>query len=238
MKNSGIHFPDSLSAKDLDAFLSYGWYRMGQGIFTTSYIMQEQVCYRVFWLRYSLSHLQENEAAKKIQKINRNFTVDILPLVITNEMEELFSLYKTGISFETSPSVKNWLYDDLKANVYDSYVVEVRDDALLIAAGIFDKGHMSIAGILNFYHPDYKKHSLGKFLMLQKINFAKQHRLLWYYPGYIVHGYPKFDYKLFAGKTASQLYSPELGKWFFYKEGLGDILAREIYAEDRDTYPL
>ena len=238
MKNSGIHFPETLSPKDLDAFLSYGWYRMGQGIFTTSYIMQEQVCYRVFWLRYSLSHLQQNSSAQKIIKLNKNFTVTVLPLVITSEMEDLFSLYKTGISFDSSPSVRNWLYDDAQENVYDSYAVEVRDKGLLIAAGIFDKGCKSIAGILNFYHPGYKKYSLGKFLMLQKMDFAKQNSLEWYYPGYIVHGYPKFDYKLFAGKSASQLFSPELGKWFFFKEGLGDSLAKESYEEEREPRSL
>ena len=56
--------------------------------------------------------------------------------------------------------------------------------------------------------------------MLQKMEYAKNLGMQWYYPGYIVYGYPKFDYKLFADKTAAELFIPELNGWMSYNPAL------------------
>ncbi len=225
MTEPGIYYPDHISALQLDAFLARGWYRMGQGIFTTNYIVQADVFYRVYWLRYDLKKLTESRTTRCIKHINRGFTVKILPLKVTAEMEVLFNLYKSGIDFEPAHSVKSWLYDAQQHNVYNSYMIEVRDGKKLVASGVYDLGNMSMAGIINFYDPAYKKCSPGKFLMLLKIQEAKALGLSWYYPGYIVYQYPKFDYKLFAGKSAAELYSPEANEWLAYREGLADEMA-------------
>jgi arginine-tRNA-protein transferase len=218
MTEPGIYYPPEIYPSQLDVFLAKGWYRMGQGIFTTNYIFQNNLFYRVFWLRYDLAQLSLGKKQQRILDINKKFTSRVVPFKLTAEMEDLFSLYKTGIDFEPASSVKNWLYDDGDINIYDSYLVELRDEDRLIAVGIFDKGVNSIAGILNFYDPAYRRYSPGKYLMLAKIQYAKEQGLAWYYPGYIVCGYAKFDYKLFAGKNAAELYSAERNEWFLYNE--------------------
>nr|GFD32934.1 hypothetical protein [Tanacetum cinerariifolium] len=53
--------------------------------------------------------------------------------------------------------------------------------------------------------PDYRKHSLGKYLLLLKTEYAREQQLAYYYPGYLVYGYSKFDYKLFASPEATEL---------------------------------
>ena len=40
----------------------------------------------------------------------------------------------------------------------------------------------------------------------------------WYYPGYIVQGLPKFDYKLFLDKSATEVFLPAEGSWIGYPE--------------------
>ena len=220
MTETEIYYPAILSGEQLDSFLEKGWYRMGQGIFTTDFVIQDENLYRVYWLRYNLNLLNRRESSKKIIKINRHFTTSILPLYISAELEELYAHYKTTLTFEPAASVQQWLLEEQTNNVYDTVVIEVRDRGRLIAAGIFDKGRQSIAGILNFYHPAYKKYSLGKYLMLLKIEYAHAEGKQWYYPGYIVQGYPKFDYKLFADKNAAELYIPEQNMWCRYAEGL------------------
>ena len=69
---------------------------------------------------------------------------------------------------------------------------------------------------MNFYHPDYKKYSLGKYLMLLKINHAKAMGKEWYYPGYIVPGNRRFDYKLFIGIEIAEIWVPESNNWLNY----------------------
>ena len=235
MTDPGIYYPDKLSPAQLDTFLAKGWYRMGQGIFTTNYILQEGKFYRVYWLRYNLLTWSMSKSSQKIWNANKRFTTEIVPLQITEELEELYTLYKTSLDFEPASSVASWLFDQHLSNVYDSWLVEVRDEGRLIAAGIFDKSKKSIAGILNFYNPSYGKSSPGKYLMLVKICAAKERKVLWYYPGYIVNGYPKFDYKLFAGKENSEIYIPELNEWRFYDpallESVGNIETSEEPGE-------
>lgn len=234
MEEPGIYYPETLNAEQLDILLARGWYRMGQGIFTTKYIIQEEKVFRVFWLRYDLLKIRQRKIQQKINKVNSAFTTTVLPITITEEMETLYTLYKSEIEFEPAESVRDWLYDQQEKNVYNSWAIEIRDNGMLIAVGIFDISSTSIAGIMNFYHPAYKKYSLGKYLMLQKIAYAQKQQLQWYYPGYIVYAYPKFDYKLFADKAAAEIYLPEIQQWCLYNADLLDELEKNVILEESD----
>ena len=219
MREPGVFYPLHLTGPELDVFLSMGWYRMGQGIFTTHGIFQEEQIFRVFWLRYNLQKLApDRKSSRKIIDNNSIFQTTIKSFTISQEMEALYELYKAGIDFDAASSVRQWLYDAGITNVFDTYIIEVRDEGVLIAVGIFDKGKKAIAGIMNFYNPLYKKYSLGKYLMLLKIKYAQEMKIKWYYPGYIVPGYPKFDYKLFVDKLAAEIFIPELNVWQIYDQ--------------------
>jgi leucyl-tRNA---protein transferase len=214
LQENYVYYPEQLTGEELDLFLSKGWYRMGQSIFTTHFISLDETTYRVYWLRYDLPGTILSHEAIRIQKLNRAFKICIKPFELTDELESLFQLYKTSIDFEAAQSIQFWLQGDQSGgNVFDTDIVEIRDNEKLIAAGIIDKGNISIAGILNFYHPDYKKYSLGKYLMLIKIQYATRSGMRYYYPGYIVKDYPRFDYKLFVDAQSAEIYLPETGQW-------------------------
>ncbi len=219
-----FYAPKHLSHSQLDEFLARGWYRMHQTIFTTNYIVDEEAHYRVFWLRYNLQYYIHTKSSRQLLARNSALSVVIHPFELTDELEELYSRYRNSISFDGAPSIKHWLfYEEQERNIYDSYLVEIRSDNRLIAAGVFDKGAQSIAGIMNFYDPEYKKYSLGKHLILLKVNYAIQKGYKYYYPGYLVYGYPKFNYKLFVGEEFTETYIPELKRWFPYTKQLLDI---------------
>jgi arginine-tRNA-protein transferase len=211
-----IFYPPRLFGKELDEFLSLGFYRMGQGIFSTHYLIVKEQVHEVSWLRYHIPSIRFSKSVNKINRHNNRFCTSLKPLSITGEMETLFSLYKTGIDFDPAVSVHHWLLEEQDHNVYDTYMIEVRDSNRLIAVGIFDKGENSIAGIMNFYDPAYKKYSLGKYLMLQKVKYAAAENIEWYYPGYIVKDYAKFDYKLFIDHSAASIYQPGKNQWVPY----------------------
>ena len=82
--------------------------------------------------------------------------------------------------------------------------------------GYFDEGAETTAGILNFYHPDYRKHSLSILLYFEEIRYAAQTGKRWFYPGYIATHYAKFDYKLLAGAGRMELLDVERGAWVPY----------------------
>ena len=73
------------------------------------------------------------------------------------------------------------------------------DGEQLVAASYFDLGENSIASILGIYHPNYAQYSLGYFTMLMEVAYGLEHGYRYFYPGYIVPGYSRFDYKLRVG---------------------------------------
>ena len=116
-------------------------------------------------------------------------------------------------------------------NVFNTYVIELRDGDRLIAAGIFDHGERTLAGILNFYDPAYRQHSLGKYLLLLKTDYARRLALDYYYPGYLVHGYPKFDYKLFACAAATEVFDSISGQWLPFSREAVAAKSAELLAD-------
>ena len=216
----------------LDSCLAMGYYRMQQNVFTTNIIFQEDEIMPVFWLRTPLNKIRVSSSLKEILRKNKNFDINIETFKNDEEIESLFLLYKSGIDFQTSSSVDAYLFDQTNANVFESIAIKIRDKGKLIAIGIFDKGRHSLAGIMNFYHPDYKKYSLGKFLMIQKIIYGLENDFEFYYTGYISTGTSKFDYKIFPNEEAMEIWHPFEMKWYPYqllnKEVLGEIFELQI----------
>lgn len=221
----------------LDDYLAIGWYRIGQIIFTTDYILQHEGWKRVFWLRFRLDTFCFRQKPKKLLQLNSCFDVQFKPLVLTEELESLYQVYLQQLDFEASPTLQSnffnyRLIEDPNHSVFDSELIEIRDHGRLIAAGIFDKGENSIAGILNFFDPAYKKYGLGKLLMLLKIKYALEKGMKFYYPGYIVAGWSKFDYKLFPDKESADIYDPLSQEWFSYSAALIEELKDNIPEPD------
>lgn len=197
----------------LDLCLNKGYFRMQQEIFTCHYIPFEDRLCPVHWLRIVLSDVQYGKSQLRLLRINEKFSVTVKPFALSAELEALYAIYRESINFDAPESVEACLLDGAVYNLFDTYTIEVRDEKKLIAVGIFDDGVQSIAGIMNFYHPEYRKQSLGKYLMLLKINYARIQRKTYYYPGYIVSNYPKFDYKLFACESATEVLDSRRGRW-------------------------
>ena len=87
------------------------------------------------------------------------------------------------------------------------------DGERLIGAGVFDVGKKSAAGVVSFYDPDYKSHSIGRFLIYKKIEYCKQKRIDFFYPGYFVKGIKAFDYKLEIGKDCLEYFDMSRRLW-------------------------
>ncbi len=215
MANNILLLKDA-NGKILDKYLSKGWYRSGKFVFTTRVVAptQEDV-YPVFWLRYNVIKVSHAAKNRKILDINKQFYVQVRKFTLTEELKELHRVYVNSINFTTAATLEDLLME-IPARRFESYVIEVRDNRQLIAAGIFDKGTNSIAGIINFYRPEYKKYSPGKYVMLLKHQYCIENNIPLYYPGYYSIGLSVFDYKLFLDKNATEVYLPDQNIWIPY----------------------
>jgi leucyl-tRNA---protein transferase len=228
MTESGIYYPEKMSHEQLDRLLDKGWYRMGSGVFTCHYIVQNDRFHRVHWMRYDLKKLNPRKQHPAIFKRNRLFDFNIEPFVLTDELEYLYRLYKKGIDFDPAPSVRDWLIKEGKTPPFDTRLITLRYQGNLMAAGVFDVAAKSLAGIMSFYDPAFRKYSAGKYLLLLKIEYAKSLGMNWFYPGYVVSGLPRFDYKIFPGEAACEIYVPELDQWSPYERDFVDRMAMDL----------
>ncbi|MEJ7586936.1 MAG: GNAT family N-acetyltransferase [Ferruginibacter sp.] len=214
-----IAYPQKLLPEELDKYLAGGWFRMRQSIFTTNFLHFSQRFYSAIWLRVVLDHSIHDKKYHTLHKLNKNFTTGIKKArapEIAAAHETLYQIYRESISFDVSPTLQELLIGNQTYNRFNTYVVNVYDDDKLIAAGFFDLGKESAAGITCIYHPAYKKYSLGKYLMYLKMDFCKQRRLKYFYPGYFVPGYKPFDYKIEIGKASLQYLQLSTQQWVPY----------------------
>ena len=169
-----VHCPELLSPDALDQYLERGWFRMGQTIFTTNFLNFKSHFYSAIWLRIPLPEFTTDKTQQKIFKKNKSFRVQIQQASITPEKEALFSIYRKSIPFEASASLHTLLFGKASHNIYNTYEINIFDNDTLIAAGFFDLGRNSAAGISSFYNPAYKKYTLGKYLIYLKIEYCKK----------------------------------------------------------------
>lgn len=211
-----ISYPLELGLEELDNYLANGWFRMRQAIFTTNFLQFHDVFYSAIWLRVPMAEFKEDKKFKILQKLNKAFRIEIKKSEskqFSDAHEQLFQEYRQAISFEVSTSLGELLLGNDSPSIFNTHEVNIYDGETLIAAGFFDLGKTAAAGITCIYHPDYKKHSLGKYLIYLKINFCLTQKLDYFYPGYAVPGYQPFEYKLTIGKSTLQYLQMASQQW-------------------------
>lgn len=214
--------PEEISSSDLDELLALGWYRMHQTIFTSSHVGLDEI-YRVHWLRYSINEIKDRTSHHRIRNRNKNFRFIIEDFgVLREDHVNLHKRYRSSIDFDGAWSIEECLFGEegTGRNIYNTKCISVFDQDKLIAGGYFDVGDKSAASILHFFDPLYKSNSLGKYLILLTIDYLKLNRYDFYYPGYVVEGLSKMNYKLFLGKELAQYFDPEMVAWQNFKESI------------------
>lgn len=225
--------PESITGDELDQLLALGWYRMHQYLFTCSHLGIEEP-HRVHWLRYAIREIRHHSSHRRIRNRNKNFRVTIENFTTLREdHRQLHQRYRSSIDFEGALSIEDCLFgEEITCNIFDTKCISVFDDDMLIAGGYFDVGDKASASILHFFHPHYKKYSLGKYLILITLDYLKLHGYNFYYPGYVVEGVAKMNYKLFLGKEEAQYFDPLTITWKYFEES---ILIRQTSAESPMT---
>ncbi|MFT4154636.1 hypothetical protein [Parafilimonas sp.] len=215
-----------------DKLLAAGYYRMQHLMFTCNetIINSDYKTIPVFWLRTAVQNAVLKSAAKSILKKCAGFKARILPASVDDETEALYAAYKKHVRFEASASCTSYLHQPEVPEPFDAMMIKVFDGNTLIAAGYFDKGYKAIAGIMNMYHPKYHSYSLGKLLILQKLQYALSENMQYYYTGYISTESTRFDYKTFPDPEAVEVLLPVEQVWTPYN-ALGKPFLEAYYAQ-------
>jgi len=206
-------FPLRITPEELDSYLAAGWYRMGQCIFTTDYVERDGEYFKTIWLRNRLKNYNSSISFQKLERRNKEFTTEIVPFNYNQNYELLFQKYRSSLPPGRAGDLHSFLIGDSPYMIFNSLVINIYDEGKLTGAGVFDLGKKSAAGISSFYDPEYKRCSIGRYLIYKKIEFCKQNGFDFFYPGYFVPGIRAFDYKLDIGKESIEFYDMDKDQW-------------------------
>ncbi|MEM6964413.1 MAG: GNAT family N-acetyltransferase [Bacteroidota bacterium] len=206
-----FHTPPTLYGDILDFYLVNGWFRSGQYIYTTKILNLEGKLYSPIRIRLPLVNYEFRKKLRKIWNRNQRFETIYRKAFISREKEELYQKHKLRFEGYISQTIKDSLQDGGETTIYDTYEVAVYDGGKLVAVSFFDLGEKSMASIMGLFDPDYAKYSLGFYTMLAEINYGKKQGFEYYYPGYVIPDYPKFDYKLRIGDC--EFYKAAADQW-------------------------
>jgi arginine-tRNA-protein transferase len=221
-----FHNPQSLHGELLDFYLANGWFRSGQYIYTTKILNFDGKLYSPIRIRLPLEGYEFRKSLRKIWNKNQQFSTVFRKAFISREKEELYQKHKLRFDGYVSQTIKDALQDGGETTIYDTYEVAVYDGEKLIAVSFFDLGNKSMASIIGLFDPDYSSYSLGFYTMLAEIKYGKKKGYKFYYPGYIIPNYPKFDYKLRIGEV--DFYKAKEDKWLPFPEMNNNDLPSEV----------
>jgi arginine-tRNA-protein transferase len=207
--------PDAYLPEDWDSAWARGWFRMRQHLFTTHFLGFDRQFYSAVWLRVDLSRWIRDKKFDQLRKLNKSFDIEFRRMDARGprlEQELLYQKYRRSLEFEPAPTLRDLLFGEERRGVFPTWEVNLYDGDL-IASGIFDVGGQAAGGIVCFYHPDYRKHSLGKYLIYAKMDWCRTRELDWFYPGYVAPGQPRFDYKLDLATEAIEYLELSTGLW-------------------------
>lgn len=195
-----LHTPLFIPPRELDNYLDKGWFRMGQMIFTCHILCFNNDVYSTVWMRLDLENFSFKKRMRKILNRNdRRFRVEIGEPYFEGDRQVLYEKHKQRFEGYIPNTLRESLFGLEEDNIFNTQEIAVYDGDQLVAISYFDIGSESMASIMGLFDPDYEKYSLGMYTMIKEVEFGMNNKLKYYYPGYVVPGYKKFDYKLRIG---------------------------------------
>jgi arginine-tRNA-protein transferase len=214
---------NKITLKEFDDYLAKGYFPSQQELNVSTHKWnihvdddEVHVINKLTPFRYVAEKVVLHKSQMRISKRNKYFRVEITDFnKITSALNEIYRKYIKHVTFHCNSGLKYKLglnNKDIKS-VFTQKVISIYNQDKLIAADIIYVGKESIASIICIYDPEYSKYSLGKYTMMMTIEYMKQNCYKYYYPGEMINGNDKNNYKLFLGIEAAYVYDFENEFW-------------------------
>lgn len=214
---------DCIGAEELDQYLSMGWFRMKQHVFTTEFLQMGLEFYDAIWLRNDLGAFRFPKWFAKMKR-NKRFRYEISAFHPKPEHEMLYQAYRESKPEGFPESLESILYGEGDTNIFNTRQVDIYEGDSLVGAGFFDLGHKSAMGIVSYYEPTYKSFGMGKFATMLAYEYCVEHGFEYFYPGYFAPGNLSFDYKLSFDPASMEYLHMKKEQW----EPIADFRPQEL----------
>ncbi len=193
-------FLNHVEPERLDHLLAGGWRHFGTFFFRYSLLPEPGRLREVIPLRIRLDRFAPSRSQRRVIERNRDATITIRPSFIDDQKEAIFERHKERFSDNIPDSLHDFLSDQPASRPCTNHEICVHLDGRLVAVNFLDLGRNSASAVYSIFDPAESSRSLGIFLILTGIGYAKSLGLKYYYPGYAYRGTSHYDYKKrFAG---------------------------------------
>lgn len=193
-------YADAVTPGQLDLLLADAWRHFGTHFFRYNLGIYQDEIRRVIPLRIRLSDFQFSKSQRRNLRNNSDLRVEIRPINITPESEDLFHRHKQRFDHGVPGSIYDFLSHEPSTIPCEAREVAVYDNDRLVAVSYFDIGLTATSGIYAAFDPQLQTRGLGIFTMLKEIEFSIDNRKEFYYQGYAYERESFYDYKKrFAG---------------------------------------
>lgn len=188
-------YADAVTPGQLDLLLADAWRHFGTHFFRYNLGIYQDEIRRVIPLRIRLSDFQFSKSQRRNLRNNSDLSVEIRPIEITPESEDLFHRHKLRFDHGAPSSIYDFLSLEPSTIPCEAREVAVYDNDRLVAVSYFDIGLTTTSGIYAAFDPAERLRGLGIFTMLKEIEFSIDAGKIVYYQGYAYEGASFYDYK-------------------------------------------
>ncbi len=149
-------------------------------------------------IRVNSEKFTPSKTQRRIERLNQALRAQECDPLATREQYDLFRIYQDGR--HTSGEMSKMTFDDYQALVEDtpigSSVFEFRDgEGVLKAVCLADHLNNGLSAVYSFYDPALQSNSLGTFMVVWLINWAKKSGIDYVYLGFWISACNKMAYK-------------------------------------------
>ena len=179
-----------------------GGFRRSQNIAYMPYCEGCQACVSV---RVVAAEFVPGRTMRRVTQRNQDIAVRRVTAMPTSEQYSLFRKYIDGRHGEggmVDMTVLDYAMM-IEDSIIDTFVTEYRlkpDDGRagtwpLVGVTLCDQLSDGVSMVYSFFDPDFEARSLGTFMILDHIDYARQLKLAYLYLGYWIDGSRKMSYK-------------------------------------------
>ncbi|OUR97057.1 hypothetical protein A9Q84_12050 [Halobacteriovorax marinus] len=202
-------FATELNIEEIDLFLSTGWRKFGAYYFRPNC----PTCESCLPLRVPVTDFTLNKKQRRILRKNEDIVIERHALEFNQTYYDLFEKHSKKRFNQNESEIGNeeQFIDTFFISSCPSFILTYKLNEKVIAWGILDYGQNSLSSVYFVFDPDFENRSLGHFSVLKEIEYAREHKLKYYYLGYYVPGNKSMEYK--SKYTPHEIFSWKNKTW-------------------------
>ncbi|TGK00669.1 arginyltransferase [Leptospira semungkisensis] len=191
----GFAWREVISPSVLDFLFRFGFRRSGAFYYRTSC----PSCSHCLSYRIPLLSFSPNAKHKRIFKKNQDLRVTVSSPEMDPEKKDLYLKYQRSRHEGSYGNSDEELLQTMQIQMYDgsdnSKEIRIYKEERLLGWMLLDLGRETVSAVYSVFDPEEEKRSLGNFLILSSILWARGNQFKEFHLGLFLPGHPKMDYK-------------------------------------------